>query len=411
MLKSGGVVIHIPKNIRKKINFLVGDSDQIFDTPKVVYDEVRVNFLSDLSIALLKHQDIRKHSDAATFAFWCRRSNLNKIITNLNSNYLRLGLGMVYHNSPSNVPVNFAFSMAFGILSGNTGVVRLSSKESESSSFIVNTLSTLLDTKEYKEINKFIYIIKFDRDDEVNKFWMSVSDARVIWGGDETVAQMRSYPCKARSREIVFPDRYSLCVINAIDVIDLKQSNLNKLCENLFNDIYIMDQNACTSPQLFNWIGDISSIKKAKDRLWSAFSLYVDLNHSLEPIQYMNKYVDACRNALSHDNIKSIKHENNLLFNIELSYFHKNQISQRGYFGTIHEVSLKDLDELSGVINGRCQTLTYFGFGIEDLSNFVVSNQLRGIDRIVPIGSSMDMDVMWDGYDIINHLSRSIDIY
>jgi len=141
-------VIHIPDNISKKINFLVGDSDQIFDTPEIVYDEVRVNFLSDLSTALLKHQDIRKHADAATFAFWCRRSNLNKIITNLNSNYLRLGLGMVYHNSPSNVPVNFAFSMAFGILSGNTGVVRLSSKESESTSFIVNALSKLLETRE-----------------------------------------------------------------------------------------------------------------------------------------------------------------------------------------------------------------------------------------------------------------------
>ena len=404
-------MIHIPNNIRNKINFLVGDPNQIFDTPEVVYDEVRVNFLSDLSIALLQHQDIRKYSDAATFAFWCRRANLNKIIANLNSNYLRLGLRMVYHNSPSNVPVNFAFSLAFGMLAGNTSVVRLSSKESESTSFIVSALSKLLETNQYKEINKFIYIIKFDRDDDVNKFWMSVADGRVIWGGDETVAQMRSYPCKARSREIVFPDRYSLCVINAIDVIELKQSDLNKLCEKLFNDIYIMDQNACTSPQLFNWVGDKSSIKKAKDRLWSAFSVYVDLNHSLEPIHYMNKYVDACRNALSNDNIKSIKQENNLLFNIELSYFHKNQNSQRGYFGTIHEISLKDLDELFEVIDGRCQTLTYFGFDIEELRNFVVSNRLSGIDRIVPIGSSLEMDVMWDGYDIINHHSRSIDIY
>ena len=52
-----------------------------------------------------------------------------------------------------------------------------------------------------------------------------------------------------------------------------------------------------------------------------------------------------------------------------------------------------------------------FGFDIEDLKNFVVSNQLRGIDRIVPIGRSLDMDVVWDGYDIINHLSRIVDIY
>ena len=76
----------------------------------------------------------------------------------------------------------------------------------------------------------------------------------------------------------------------------------------------------------------------------------------------MNKYVDACRNALSNDNVKSVKHENNLLFNIELSHFNDKQQDQRGYFGTIHEISIKNLNELAAIIDDRCQTLTYFGF-------------------------------------------------
>ncbi|MBT3737473.1 MAG: acyl-CoA reductase [Candidatus Marinimicrobia bacterium] len=404
-------MIRIPENIKKKISFIIGSSDNVSNMPVIVYDEIRVRFLSDLSRSLLGHSDIRQHPDVATFAFWCRKSNLNKIMGNHSTTYLRVGLGMVYHNTPSNVPVNFAFSLAFGFLSGNTCVVRLSSKESDSASIIVNVLSDLLDTKKYSEIRKFIFIIKFNRDDEVNKFWMSVADARVIWGGDETVAKMRTFPCKPRSREIVFPDRFSLCVINAIKLIEATDNDLKKLCESLFNDVYIMDQNACSSPQLFNWVGNDSIIKKAKNRLWPLFSEYVNQIHSIEPIQYMDKYVDACRNALSNDNVKSVRHENNLLFNIELSHFHDQQQNQRGYFGTIHEISIKNLDELVTVIDDRCQTLTYFGFDIKELKNFVVSNQLRGIDRIVPIGGSLDMDVIWDGYDIIDHLSRTIDIY
>jgi hypothetical protein len=404
-------VIRIPKNIKKKLSFLIGSSDNVSNMPVIVYDEVRVRFLSDLSRSLLGHPSIRQHPDVATFAFWCRKSNLNKIMGNHSTTYLRVGLGMVYHNTPSNVPVNFAFSLAFGFLSGNTCVVRLSSKESDSASIIVNVLSDLLDTKKYSELRKFIFIIKFNRDDEVNKFWMSVADARVIWGGDETVAKMRTFPCKPRSREIVFPDRFSLCVINAIKLIEATDNDLKKLCESLFNDVYIMDQNACSSPQLFNWVGNDSIIKKAKNRLWPLFSEYVNQIHSIEPIQYMDKYVDACRNALSNDNVKSVRHENNLLFNIELSHFHDQQQNQRGYFGTIQEISIKNLDELDTVIDDRCQTLTYFGFDIKELKNFVVSNQLRGIDRIVPIGGSLDMDVIWDGYDIIDHLSRTIDIY
>ena len=405
------VVIHIPNDILSKLTFLIGDNSYISNTPISVYDELSLEFLSDLSNNLLAKKDVREYPDVATFAFWCRKSNLKKIIRNSSESYLRVGLGMVYHNSPSNVPVNFAFSLAFGILSGNTSVVRLSSKESESTSFIIKILSKLIDDSKYIEIKKSICIIQFDHNDEVNNFWMSNADGRVIWGGDETVTKMRTYQCKPRSREIVFPDRFSFCVIKAIKIVESSDSDLKKLCENLFNDIYIMDQQACTSPQLLNWVGDELTIKKAKHKLWPLFSLYVNSKHSLEPIQYMNKYVDACKNAIMNENVKSVKHENNILFNIELSHFHKQQQLQRGYFGTVHEASVKNLNELSLIVDDRCQTLTYFGFEVDELKNFVISNKLRGIDRIVPIGRSLDMNVIWDGYDVINHLSRTIDIY
>ena len=411
MLNLEVVVIQIPKKIHTKLQFLIGDSKSISNNPGLVNDEIRLEFLTELSKTLLNKENISKYPDVATFAFWCRGSNLKRISTNSSSSYLRVGLGMVYHNCPSNVPVNFAFSLAFGILSGNTSVVRLSSKESESALLIVNALSEILDDPIYREIKKTIYIIQFERDDEVNKFWMSVADGRMIWGGDETVAKMRSYECKPRSREIVFPDRFSLCVINAIKIIESDEDDLNKLCRGLFNDIYIMDQNACSSPQLFNWVGDKIIINDAKDKLWNLFSEYLKSKHSLEPIQHMNKYVDACRNAIMNDNITSIKHDNNLLFNIELSHFHQHQLEQRGYFGTIHEISISSLKELSLIIDDRCQTLTYFGYDLKELKDFVVNAKLRGIDRIVPIGRSMDMDVIWDGYDVLNHLSRTIDIY
>ena len=404
-------MIHIPDNIKKKITFLIGESNGVVNIPVPVYEKTRITFLSNFSKALLKDRSIRQYPDVATFGFWCRSSNLNKIIKNINSMHLRVGLGLIYHNSPSNVPVNFAFSLVFGILSGNTSVVRLSSKESESTSLIVNVLSKLLEDPIYSEIKKTIFIIKFDRDDEVNKFWMSVADGRVIWGSNETVAKIRTYPCKPRSREIVFPDRFSLCAINASKIVESNDDDLKKVCTGLFNDVYVMDQNACSSPQLFNWVGNNVTIKKAKDRLWPMFLEYVNSKHSLEPIQYMNKYVDACRSAINHDNVLSVKHKDNLLFNIELSHFHEQQHDQRGYFGTIHEISIESLNELSSIIDDRYQTMTYFGFEVKELKDFIISSKLRGIDRIVPIGRSLDMDVIWDGYDIINHLSRTVDIF
>ena len=46
-----------------------------------------------------------------------------------------------------------------------------------------------------------------------------------------------------------------------------------------------------------------------------------------------------------------------------------------------------------------------------DIENFLILNNVKGIDRVVPIGSALDMDVIWDGYNMINSLSREIPIY
>jgi hypothetical protein len=403
-------VIHIPEEIDNKITFLTSVSKTISNTPCAVFDESRINFLSDLSKSLLSKENIREYPDVATFAFWCRKSNLMQIAKNQTDGNLRLGVGLAFHISPSNVPVNFAFSLAFGVLSGNICVIRLPSEDHISASIIIDEINTLLKNNKYGPDRNFIHLIKFDREDKVNQFWMSIADARIVWGGDRTVELMRSYKCKPRSREVVFPDRFSLSTIRAKCVLDLKKNEIHALCENLFNDIYIMDQNACTSPQLLAWVGDRSIILEAKSILWDAFIRYVKSKHKLEPIHYMDKYVNACENAILNKNVTSVKHKNNLLFNVELSHFNDQQQRQRGYFGTVHEISIKNLNELSEIIDERCQTLTYFGFDVKELKSFVVSNKLRGIDRIVPIGRSLDMGVIWDGYNIIEHLSRIVHI-
>jgi hypothetical protein len=68
------------------------------------------------------------------------------------------------------------------------------------------------------------------------------------------------------------------------------------------------------------------------------------------------------------------------------------------------------MDELAPYITARWQTLTYYGVGREILSGFVSDNSLKGIDRIVPVGSALDMGVIWDGYDIVRTLSRVVEI-
>ena len=60
------------------------------------------------------------------------------------------------------------------------------------------------------------------------------------------------------------------------------------------------------------------------------------------------------------------------------------------------------------IINNKYQTVTYFGLEKAFLVDFVIRNKLHGLDRIVPIGKALDIDLVWDGFEVISSLSRKI---
>ena len=76
-----------------------------------------------------------------------------------------------------------------------------------------------------------------------------------------------------------------------------------------------------------------------------------------------------------------------------------------GYFSEYHASSVS---ELAKIINRRYQTLAYYGLPKEELAAFIREVRPSGIDRIVPIGQTTDFSLVWDGYDLIELLSREI---
>jgi hypothetical protein len=387
----------------------VGDSQAISNRPSEIFSDERIDFLAALSSALFNLPQVRRMPDISTFAYWCRKSNLMRLYRQGKLNdKIKIGLGLSFHISPSNVPINFAFSLAFGLLAGNTCVLRLPTKDSPIINVLIEAILKVLALPEHTNLKKEILIARFQRDEEVNKFWLSVADCRIIWGGDDTVNHFRSLPSRPRSREVAFPDRYSFCVLNPSSVNAMDDGRLKIFCINLFNDLYLMDQAACSSPQLVAWIGEYEEVRMAKMRLWPAFVKTVSDRYDLKPVHAIDKYVDACQISINNEHVISIERSGNLLYRIELSSVSMDQDKCRGYFGTIHEVTLQAIEELFPIVNERYQTLTYFGFMPDEIRNVIASQNLRGIDRVVPVGSAIDMGLVWDGYDIVSSLSREI---
>ena len=77
-------------------------------------------------------------------------------------------------------------------------------------------------------------------------------------------------------------------------------------------------------------------------------------------------------------------------------------------YGVFFSVDIKNLNSIKNYISENFQTLTYFGFNKETLTNLIVKKRFKGIDRIVPIGSAFEMNLVWDGYDLIKTMTRSI---
>ena len=76
----------------------------------------------------------------------------------------------------------------------------------------------------------------------------------VVWGGNQTIAELRKSELPPRSGEVTFADRYSLAIIDADSYLTIE--NKAKVAEDFYNDTFFSDQNACTSPRLIIWIGE-----------------------------------------------------------------------------------------------------------------------------------------------------------
>jgi hypothetical protein len=124
----------------------------------------------------------------------------------------------------------------------------------------------------------------------------------------------------------------------------------------------------------------------------------------------MDKYVDTCREIIDSATVDAVVLRQPVLTRIRLSALTDDLYLRRGYFGTLHELSLPSLSDIAAGIDPRCQTMTYFGFDAEELRTFVVDQRLLGLDRIVPIGKAHDMGHCWDGFDLIGTLSRVVEI-
>ena len=96
----------------------------------VPFEKNILSFLDLFSLELLRDKKNLSYPEIISFAFWIRKSNLLKMqqVVDLKKNEVRLGKGIVLHIPPSNITTGFLYSWVFGLLSGNSNIIKVSSK-------------------------------------------------------------------------------------------------------------------------------------------------------------------------------------------------------------------------------------------------------------------------------------------
>ncbi len=367
-------------------------------------------FLNALSGQLFADARTKTMPDVIALAWWCRKANLERLAARYETGAYRLGRGIALHITPTNMPVNFAFSWIFSMLAGNANLVKLPNRDFPQIPYLIEHIQSVLQDECFSELRKMNRFIRYGREEEVNASLSAISDVRIIWGGDDTIRMIRKSPLPPRSIDVSFSDRYSFCVLGAAAIVAADQAAMSRLVSGFFNDAYIMDQNACSSPRLIVWRGNEQEIGEAGQRLWKALGVEATMRYEFAAITAMDKFTQACRDAIELDCIRAWIHEDNRVFRVQLENLPAMIDERRCSGGYFYEYSAQSLEDLCAFINGKFQTMTYFGVDKEELGRFVVCNRLSGVDRIVPVGEALDIGLVWDGYDLIWTLSRVCDV-
>ena len=227
----------IDQEIKKNIKVILGQLG-ISNKVSKIFDNLTVDFLNQISKEIFKNSNYLELQDLVTFAFWIRKKNILNLSKKYSLKNNMIGHGTIFHITPSNVPMNFAYSLTFGLLSGNNNILRLPTKNFIQINVLCKIIKKLLKYKKYKKINKKICLIKYEKLDFISSYFSKLADVRLIWGGDKTINQFKKYTTSPRCIDLSFPDRYSISVLGINNLIKTSSLELDRIVERFYNDTY-----------------------------------------------------------------------------------------------------------------------------------------------------------------------------
>jgi hypothetical protein len=394
-----------PVDVGRRLDALAG-APRLHAAP---FHPLRIAFSDAVSRELFRHPGARAFPELSALAFWLRRAAVTRLAERFRATQppgaLRVPRGLVFHVPPTNVDTLFAYSLLASVLVGNINLVRVSRhRPTEQVSLLCEVLRETLAQVEFSELGDELSVIAYGHEPEPTALASARADVRLLWGGDDTVRRLRAVPVAPGAHELTFGDRFSFAALHAAAVLD---GDARDLAERLFNDAYWFDQLACASPRLLIWVGDEAATEQARPRLLAELEQVIaDKGYRLPAAAAIAKLTFVYGAAIDRQ-VRAVHRAGNELVVICLEDLNGFDREHPGG-GVFFDARIDTLGELVGFVERRDQTMTTYGFAAEELTALARSLRGGGVDRIVSIGSALSFDSLWDGYDLLAELTRTV---
>ena len=359
--------------------------------PLPCFAPVICDFVAALSTRL--QQEGRRHPDLAAFGFWLRPRQLARERQRLQG---RGAVGVAFHLVPSNVPTVAFYSWLMALLMGNPCVVRLSSRRDPVQEAMLAILNDLFSRVEWQGIAMRTRFIRYGHDEGTTGWLSARCRLRIIWGGDETIRQVRAIPLSPSAQEVVFPDRRSMAVLDSHWLAGLDVVGWQQTLGALQQDCTRFNQQACASPTTLCWLGEPDD--ELRHRLLEAlFAPFAD-----DPALVMERLIHSQQNAALDGEMQLSTFPGVTLLTPAASL----RLAHVGG-GTVAEFVADSLNELL-LQPWDMQTCVWVGAHKAQLEDALPNAPACRIDRVVAPGQALAFEWHWDGIDMLHVCSRGL---
>lgn len=354
--------------------------------------------------AILAHPVARSRPEMVALAYWARGASLSRLAETLDG-HTRVARGAALHIAPGNVDTMFLYSALLSVLAGNVNIVRVSGRESEALELLLHLLNEALATLP-KAVRDCLVIVRYPAEKPVNDALSALVDVRVIWGGDETVREVRASPLPPHATELTFPSKVSAAVIDA--AAWLSAPDQAEQARRFALDSITFGQQACSSPLALFWRGDAETVAAAQASFWPQVETAIAA--AGEPFaaraavdklvaEQMLAAAGPARHRVTSDYRLRVTSVPDL-----------GRLTRSAGDGFFVERRIDGLADLAAMVARDWQTVASFGVCADDWRDFVTSGRPHGIDRVVNFGQALAFGHVWDGVNLLTALTRIVAI-